>query len=81
VKVTITPDQAVALRLSLVAPGRGRGTILAERSLPVAAGARTVRLKPSRTAAKGVKRVQVRVLAITATGAQTEARKTLRITR
>jgi hypothetical protein len=81
VRVTITPDQAVALRLSLVAPGRGRGTILAEKSLPVAAGARTVRLKPSRKAAKGVRRVQLRVLAINATGTQTERRKSLRITR
>ena len=81
VRVTITPDQAVALRLSLVAPGRGRGTILAERSLPVAAGAQTVRLKPSRKAAKGVKRVQLRVLAINGIGTQTERRKSLRITR
>jgi len=81
VRVTITPDQAVALRLWLVAPGRGKGTILAERSLPVAAGVRTVRLKPSRKAAKGVKRVQLRVLAINPAGAQTEVRRTLRVTR
>ena len=81
VRVTITPDQAVALRLSLVAPGRGRGTILAEKSLPVAAGARTVRLRPSRKAAKGVKRVQLRVLAINTEGAQTDLRRTIRIRR
>ena len=81
VRVTITPDQAVALRLSLVAPGRGRGTIIAEKSLPVAAGARRVRLRPSRKAAKGVKRVQLRVLAINTEGAQTDLRRTIRVRR
>jgi len=81
VRFTVTPDQPVALRVSLVTAGRGNGTILAERSLPPAAGARSIRLKPSQRAAKGVKRVQLRVLAINADGAQTERRKTVRITR
>ena len=81
VKITVTPDQPVALRLLLVASRRGGATILAERSLPLAPGARSVRLKPSRRAAKGVKRAQLRVLAINVTGAQTELRRTIRITR
>jgi hypothetical protein len=81
VKFTVTPDQAVALRVALVAPGRGKGTILAEKSLPPAAGARSVRLKPSRRGAGAVARVQLRVLAINAVGAQTYLRKTIRIGR
>jgi hypothetical protein len=81
VRFTVTPDQPVALRVSLVAPGRGKGTILAEKSLPPAPGARSIRLKPSRRAARGVTRVQLRVLAINADGAQTERRQTLRIAR
>ena len=81
VRIRVTPDQAVALRLALVAPGRGRGTILAERSLPPATGARSVRLRPSRREAAGLRRVQVRVLAINVAGAQTELRRTIRIRR
>jgi Thrombospondin type 3 repeat len=80
-KFTVTPDQPVALRVSLIAPGREKGTILAERSLPLAPGARSIRLKPSRRAAKSVKRVQLRVLAINSAGAQTELRRTVRIRR
>jgi hypothetical protein len=81
VRFTVTPDQPVALRVLLVVPGRGKGTILAERSLPLAVGVRSIRLKPSRRAAARVKRVQLRVLAITAEGGQTDLRRTIRVRR
>jgi hypothetical protein len=75
----VTPDQAVSLRVSLIAPGRARGTILAEKSYPSGTDVRLIRLKPPRRAIGGVSRVQVRVLAVNLAGATTSARKTIRV--
>jgi hypothetical protein len=73
--VTVTPDQAVALRISLVVRTRTGAITLVEKVLPRAPGARRSVLKPRLSALRGVKRVEVRVLAINASGLTSTAKK------
>ena len=79
VKVTVTPDQPVALRALLVTPGRDGATILREQALAFTGGVRTLKLKPPRRAAATAKRAEVRIYAINGAGLTTTAVKKIRI--
>ena len=87
VRVTATPDEPVALKFELLGSARGAtlsrnfNLVLAHRALPLAEGARAVRLKPNRRLVGSRRRFTVR-LRVTATDASRNvaiATRTLRV--
>jgi hypothetical protein len=89
IAVRTTPDEAVALEATLLGTARKArlsrfNLALATRRLPLAAGARTVTLEPSRRALRRPRRtvkLRVRVIATDAAGNRTTARRTVRLKR
>jgi hypothetical protein len=87
IAVRVTPDEPVAIEAALLATTRRArlsrfNLTLARRSLALAAGARSVKLKPSRRALRRPRRkvkLRVRVIATDAAGNSTRSTTTLRL--